>query len=335
MEIEQSVGLFYNSRAKTVCSAFCVGPNLIVTAAHCLFRPEADSERADFSDFWFSLDRPGRRAFARIRGFANGTAELHVITGTTNLHIHPPIDAADDWAVIKLSQSACERHVLPVHEADTDEIIKLAAEKKVFQVAYHNDFKEWKPAFSHACPVARTFDQATADDIKRDFVKPSGLILHQCDTGSASSGSPLLADFPGGPAVIGISVGTYVQSKVIVRDGSVEKSFAPRTIANTAVNAAEFAGKIAALGRDDVLTGQTEITEIQQRLSDLKFYSGPVGAAFGDLTRVAISEFQKSQKLSVTGLPTKPLLALLKGDSPPSDGLMLQSSGKANGLDQP
>ena len=55
--LEQSIGLIFNNQAKTVCTAFCVGPNLIATAAHCLYRPPDEGERADFADFWFSIDR--------------------------------------------------------------------------------------------------------------------------------------------------------------------------------------------------------------------------------------------------------------------------------------
>ena len=32
--LTKSIGLFFNTRAKTVCSAFCVGDSMIATAGH-------------------------------------------------------------------------------------------------------------------------------------------------------------------------------------------------------------------------------------------------------------------------------------------------------------
>ena len=48
--LTRSIGLFFNVKAKTVCSAFCVGDSVIATASHCIFKTagEAPLDPADF-----------------------------------------------------------------------------------------------------------------------------------------------------------------------------------------------------------------------------------------------------------------------------------------------
>jgi hypothetical protein len=94
--------------------------------------------------------------------------------------------------------------------------------------------------------MAPTFDKADRGQIERDFRQADRLLLHRCGTAGASSGSPLLAEGPDGPVVIGINVGTYVQSRVVTQDGLVLSRSKPEAVANTAVNASAFADQIAA-----------------------------------------------------------------------------------------
>ena len=37
-DVQQKIGLLFNMRSRTVCTAFCVAPNVVATAGHCLHR---------------------------------------------------------------------------------------------------------------------------------------------------------------------------------------------------------------------------------------------------------------------------------------------------------
>ena len=124
--------------------------------------------------------------------------------------------------------------------------MKLAEHGHVFNIAYHRDLPKWQPMLNTGCKVQRDFNDADWQVTRRDFSDPDQLLLHTCDTGAASSGSPLLIDGPDGPEVVGINVGTYVQSKVIMLNGEVLHRFKSDDVANTGVNALAFASSLDA-----------------------------------------------------------------------------------------
>ena len=76
---------------------------------------------------------------------------------------------------------------------------------------------QWKLAYAQPCGMSRSFQHTEWSAISQDFSDPEALILHTCDTGGASTGSPLLIDTDRGPAVIGINVGTYEQARCCCR----------------------------------------------------------------------------------------------------------------------
>ena len=128
----------------------------------------------------------------------------------------------------------------------------------MFNIAYHRDLPKWQPMLNTGCGVQRDFDDADWTTIRRDFSDPDQLLLHTCDTGAASSGSPLLIERPDGPEVVGINVGTYVQSKVIMLNGEVLHRFKSDDVANTGVNALAFAASLDKfLGADTLTAART------------------------------------------------------------------------------
>ena len=157
--------------------------------------------------------------------------------------MRPPIDATKDWALVRLARRVCSKGVLAMRPLATEQIMAEAAANRVFQVSYHRDFTPWKLAYAKACPVSRSFESASWHTIAQDFAEPAMLLLHTCDTGGASSGSPLLLETAQGPEVIGINVGTYVQSKVEMQDGHVTRRFKSDTVANTGVSCVRLCGQ--------------------------------------------------------------------------------------------
>ena len=309
--VEDKIGLLFNLRARTVCTAFCVDRDIIATAGHCLHRT-AGERPPQLGDFWFGRDYDTVRDFARIAGYASGAAAQHVMSGAMSLSIHPPIDAAKDWALVRLTRPVCSKGGLPLSVLSIDDIIKEAEARRVFHVSYHRDFTPWKLAYSHACGVARNFAGADWGAIARDFVEPAALILHTCATGGASSGSPLLLETPGGPAAIGINIGTYVQSKVVMQAGRITQRLKADTIANTAVSSEVFAEKLETFRQATILGSSAQIRELQTRLARRGLFAGKVSGVYDAALRSAIEAQERAAGLPVTGLATAALLKQLE-----------------------
>ena len=311
-DLQEKMGLLFNPRSRMVCTAFCVAPDIVATAGHCLFR--IAGERAPrIADFWFARNYDAVRDYARIAGHATGSTAQNVLSGAAALNMRPPIDATKDWALVRLARPTCTKGVLPVRPLSTEQIITEAAAKRVFQVSYHRDFTPWKLAYGTPCSIRRSFEGADWKTITQDFADPDALLLHRCDTGGASSGSPLLLETPKGPEVIGINVGTYVQSKVEVMDGHVTRRFKAETVANTAVGATAFAAKLDAFRHATVLSTPAQMRELQAALKQRHLYAGPLDGGYGPTLRAAIEAYEKTHAMTVTGLPTQALLKRLNG----------------------
>ena len=307
--VADQVGLFFSNRARTVCSAFCVAPNIIATAAHCLAQPGGKPAR--LSDFMFARGYDRQRDFARIDGHETGSAPQNVITGDFRHRVRPPIDAANDWALVRLQRNACPGSGLTVTPLPVEDIIAAAKAGKVFQVSYHRDWTQWRPSYSKPCQVGRDFGGVPWMSIAPDFLSADQMILHLCDTGGASSGSPLLIDGKAGIAVIGINVGTYVQSKILTDRGQVTLRERAENLANTAVNARAFDDRIRQLKSATILASGLRIRDLQEQLSVRKFYRAKVDGSYGPMLKAAIESYERASRMPITGLPTAALLERL------------------------
>ena len=144
--------------------------------------------------------------------------------------------------------------------------------------------------------------------LAKDFSAADNLILHTCDTGGASSGSPLLIDGADGPEVVGINVGTYAQTRIMMQDGEIVHRFKSDNVANTGVTARAFADKLSLLRDAQILASGPRLKILQQRLKVLQVYDGPTDGVHGSRLRSAISTLEQTRDLPVTGLPTAALL---------------------------
>lgn len=306
-----SIGLLYEQRSHSVCTAFCVDDAIVATAGHCLYR--TSGERAPTAaGFTFRLPgRPSAKAATRIAGAATGAAPQNITSGSMRLSIQPPIDAARDWALVRLSAPICKGARLPVSRRSPNELVKLSAAQRIYQVAFHRDFGNWQLAFASPCAVRRTFGNADWNTISHDFADPTDVILHTCDTGGASSGSPLLIDGPSGPEVVGINVGTYVQSKVLLQNGEVVHRYQSDSVANTGVASAAFLPRLEAFTRAEIIATRAEVRALQALLVERGFYTGSPDGAFGPALRAAIEKFEQSEGRPETGLATTALLQRL------------------------
>jgi V8-like Glu-specific endopeptidase len=310
--IEGKMGVIYDRRSRSVCTAFCVAPGTVATAAHCLYRTagEAPMRLTDLS-----IRLHGGNVTSGIAGADKGAPEANVISGSTRLSVRPPIDATHDWALVRLAEPLCKAGALKISPRSVEDVMRLAAKGRVYNVAYHRDLPKWQPMLGRPCRVKRSFDEAPWSTISRDFSNPSELLLHTCDTGGASSGSPLLVDGADGPEVIGINVGTYVQSKVILLNGEVVHRFKSDDVANTGVNAQAFAATLAAFRDADLLASSRDILRLQDALAAHALYRGPRDGHYGPELKSAIESYEHAAAMPVTGLATRPLLAAVLGES--------------------
>ena len=308
--MRSSIGLIYNEKTRTVCSAFCVADDVIATASHCVFRTKGETPPPP-ERFFFA--RPGtKHASVRFAGAQARSSAQHIVAGTVGISTKPPIDAARDWAFVRLQGPACKGKSLGILQLTPDEVEQEAAAGRVFQVAFHRDFGAWSMAHSGACAAGRRVEGSNGPAPARDFTDPLNLLLHTCDTGGASSGSPLLVETPDGPKVVGINVGTFVRSRVMLEEGVVVRRMPASPVANTAVSAIAFAGRLEPFRQADVLTAVADIRDLQQRLISMNLLDGRTSGRFDEKTRAAIQLYEARFGLPVTGMPTRALLQQLK-----------------------
>ncbi len=305
--VGNKVGLLYDRAARSVCSAFCVAPNVVATAAHCLSAGRG-GRNARLNRFTFQLPIRGRMRQTRIAGAQRGLAALNVTTGTDHLRLRPPIDAARDWAFVRLEKNICRYGHFKLSRKKMDDVLRLARQDKIYQTAFHRDFGNWKLAIDTGCPVARSFPGTSWRTVQSDFRSASRLVLHKCDTAGASSGSPLLVDGANGPEVVAINVGTYLRAKMIMQNGRVMKKMASKTIANTGVHAAPLYARLQNFLAAPALTHKRQVEELQERLAAAGFYRGKIDGLYGARMRFAIESYERTMALPVTGLATVRLL---------------------------
>lgn len=306
------IGVLHDPRSHSVCTTFCVAPDIVATAAHCLYRT-GDEPAVRLSDVTVRLH--GARATSRVASMDTRAAAPNVLAGSTRLNVQPPIDAPRDWALLRLAQPLCKGGSLPLSRRSVADVMRLARAGRVYNIAYHRDLPKWQPMLARPCRVRRSFTDAAWSTIRKDFSDPDQLLLHTCDTGAASSGSPLLVDGPHGPEVVGINVGTYVQSKVIMLNGKVVHRFKSDDIANTGVNSLAFAAALDAFIGADMLAGRRDIRRLQEALAARALYEGPRDGRFSPALKTAIEIFERASGMPVTGLATRALLATLLGES--------------------
>ena len=312
--LRNSIGLIYNDRTRTVCTAFCVADDVIATASHCVFRTKGETPPPP-ERFYFT--RPGTRfASARFAGSSARASGQNIIAGTVGISTKPPIDAARDWALVKLQTPACRGQALPVEPMNPDEIEREATADRVFHAAFHRDFGSWAMAHSGNCTAGRHIEGTAGPALARDFTDPNNLVLHTCDTGGASSGSPLLIETPAGPKVVAINVGTFVRSRVVLQEGVVVTRMPSAPVANTAVSASAFAHRLEPFRQTSVLTAPADVRDMQRRLARLDLLDAAPRRNFDERTRSAIQVYEERIGLPVTGLPTRALLERLQSTPP-------------------
>jgi hypothetical protein len=307
--LEGKIGMLYEQSTQTLCTAFCVAKDIIATAAHCLFQPK-NGRLPDLSDVTFRLNYGTTHQSTGIYAHRTPFTKHFIAVGTTAFNNEPPLSAPRDWALVRLENPICRFGSLKVEARPVSELIQKSNENKVFQVAFHWDYKHWQLAYSRPCRIRLDFDQIKWRSVKKHFIDPDQLLLHTCDTGGASSGSPILLqdDPPNPPSAIAINVGTYTRTRILLRQGEIVKKLDPDIIANTGVNGNAFKHIISELENNAFITNRQDMVRLQSELQARGLYAGAIDGVLGRGTRSAIIDFEASVGLKPTGLPTISLL---------------------------
>ncbi len=307
--LEGKIGMLYEQSTQTLCTAFCVAKDVIATAAHCLFQQKND-RLPDLSEVTFRLNYGKTSQTSGIYGRQTPFIKHYIAVGTTAFNNEPPLSAPRDWAVVKLERPICRFGVIRVDPKPVPDLIKKSEENKIFQVAYHWDYRHWQLAYSMPCRVQRDYEQIRWRFIRQHFIDNEQLVLHNCDTGGASSGSPILmeVDPPNTPVAVAINVGTYTRTRILLRKGEVVKRLNPDIIANTGVDGTAFSHVIPELAGAAFINSREEMVRLQSELKSRGLYTGTLDGELGRATRTAIINFESSVGLMPTGLPTLSLL---------------------------
>jgi protease YdgD len=307
--LEGKIGMIYEQSTQTLCTAFCVANDIVATASHCLFQQKS-GQFPNLDDVTFRLNYGTTQQQSGIYGRNTPFTKHFIAVGTTAFNNEPPLSAPRDWALVKLEKPICRFGALKVESKDVSELIQKSKENKIFQVAYHWDYKHWQLAYSKPCRIQLDYDQIKWSFIKKHFIDNDQLLLHTCDTGGASSGSPILmqSDESALPVAIAINVGTYTRTRILLRKGQVVKKLNPDIIANTGVNGKAFDYVISELQSASLITDRDQMKKLQTELQARGLYSGGIDGKLGRGTRSAIADFETSVGLRPTGLPTLSLL---------------------------
>jgi Putative peptidoglycan binding domain/Trypsin-like peptidase domain len=325
--VASKIGVLHDTRSHSVCTAFCVAPSVVATAGHCLYRT-SDEKPLRLSDIRVHLS--GSTTKSRIAGVSRGVPEPNVLAGSMRLKVRPPIDATHDWALVRLEKPLCKAGAFKIARRSVSDVMRLARAGRIYNIAYHRDLPKWQPMLATGCGVKRNFKDADWPTIRRDFADPEQLILHTCDTAGASSGSPLIINGPDGPEVVGINVGTYIQSKVVMLNGEVVHRFKSDDVANTGVNSLAFSYAVDAFRNADILASRRDVLKLQHELAGRGLYTGPYDGIYGTATKAAIEQFERAAQMPVTGLATTSTLHVLTAESPIVTSVVPTNAHKTN-----
>jgi hypothetical protein len=232
------------SFAGAYCTAFCVAPDVIATASHCLFGTAVTPAPRLAS---LSFKTAAGTASTPLATATRGRQSKAVLSGTTRLSVAPPIGAGQDWAVARLAAPVCASGGLALSDQAPAQIRAAADRGAIYQIAVHADLPDSALRRGGPCDAPASFVSADAATIARDFAAPGAILFHTCDTGGGSSGSPLLIDTPSGPEVIAINVGTYVLSRTVPTAQASGAQPVSEPIANTAIWISAIAGAVREL----------------------------------------------------------------------------------------
>lgn len=293
-----------------VCTAFCVGDDIVATASHCLFSANRTRSRVPLSSFHVDFADRDKLASSTIAGKDEASKQWNVVAGTTHFPVHSPLYNARDWALLKLAAPICRRRqieVVPIPK--TQELLKLVHGKKLFTIGYMVHSHGIELLYSGNCETTPTLAllRKVWAVVRSQFVDPENIIPHRCGFAPGASGSPVLAEIEGRVVVIALNNGTVPVPAYLLIGKSPEQQRkiirAMPEAANIAVSAMSFKMQIEQLRTTQKAVSTDAIKEIQIRFGRAGLYAGEVNGAFNPALRQAILDSQRNRGVLPTGRP--------------------------------
>lgn len=236
-DLRAKIGILSRPDGAPVCSAFCLTTSLVATAAHCL-ASRTSASTPDDNRLSFKLIQPSTHQTAPwVARPAPHQSRARLIAGGQTISFHPPINAHQDWAILKLDTPICRTGGVRI--SPNPNIAKLSAGKRALVSATITSSDSGSPDFDlQPCTATELSAEAKQrQDKETDFANTRGLLFHTCESGPLASGTPLLTQGEAGLAVVGMHIGTYVRSRYVVHKSGHRERTTSRPVAHIAVRA--------------------------------------------------------------------------------------------------
>lgn len=306
-----SIGILYNNDSRSVCTAFCISPDTIISAAHCMFSSRLVNKQAtgkvDLTKTHFVI--PGSFTSSPLAGSDNREVQDSIIAGMKKVP-KSTTSFPMDWMILKLQKKAC-RKSLPLAGLSMAEIRKAASKKRLLMAGFHGDMLDRDLLISPACALGEWSDRKLITRSLRRKVRDfNRILLHKCDAYKGSSGSPMLIRTEGGYQAVAVNVGNIIRYREL-RRGRKLVNRKQTGIINVAVRVGAFADMARLMARTRLIVKKDQIKQVQSLLTQAGLKPGPADGVVGRRTRKAIRAFESKNGLQVTGQPSIALYRML------------------------
>ncbi len=312
--LKYRIGFLYNSANNVACTASCLAPDVILTAAHCVLAHNRAKHRAAKKHLNFYIRSPEilDQLFEVPVAWAEDATPRNIVSGAPVTRPYRSKGFRRDWALVKLPVPACASGTLPLKSLSRGEMRAAAKSGKILSVGYHGDrdFGE-KLLMTGKCRVKKLSGK------RKRALGP--LIYHTCDLSKGASGSPLLMQTTSGMAIVGVNAGGIFHQRVKMHGKRVVKRYKSKPVHNVAVSANQFSAFLEPMASLRIVREELELRQLQSALKDRKLYAGKPDGIYGPGTWKAIRSFEKRNRRPVMGIPSQSLLGDLGIDNTVSD----------------
>lgn len=310
--LARGIGIIHDQRRGHVCTAFCVGGDVIATNAHCIpyFRNKGRKQIRKINDFLFYLMANGAvsdRTYLRDNPVGDKFVPwMSVLYGRALDRSARRRRSAGawlreqrhDWALAKLAKPLCSGHVIAFAGASFIRKLRRPPRAKIFTIGFHGDKSDGYSRYA-PCRIRKVTGRG-----KRLTVD------HTCDTVSGASGSPIFAPTRAGPRVIALVVG-HVRGRRWRRYPNGRQVTVARWHTNVGVLPLEFLDKLDRFRGAHFVPFDLSIRQLQASLIASGYLRGKADNIFGPATRAAIVRVEKKLGLVPLGIPTLSVISHL------------------------